>query len=85
MPEPSRSLSCTGRSQCYSLRGCKQGGLSSASGPQRTLTGRGFSVWLLLVAFLKPSIFKKSPGVVVLSQVEVGASQQSLRRRAPTW
>lgn len=36
---------------------------------EKMLLGRGSSVWLLLVAcFLKPSIKKKSPEVVVLGR-----------------
>lgn len=84
------SLSNTGCSQCYSLGAAGSGGPapSSASGPHRMLTGRGFSIWFLLVGWLfsQTSILKKkSPEVVVSSQVELGTGQQSLGRRAPMW
>ena len=63
-------LSCTGCSRYHGPTATGMEGLHPARHLAHTedATGRGFSVWLLLVAcFLKPSIKKKkkSPEVVV--------------------
>lgn len=61
-------LSCTGCSRYHGLMAAGMVGLQPAQhlAHREDATGRGFSVWPLLVAcFLKTSIFKKSPEVVV--------------------
>lgn len=86
------SLSNTGCSQCYSLGAAGSGGgglhpaqhLACTGCQQVEALASGF--YWLVGCFLKPSILKKkSPEVVVSSQVELGTGQQSLGRRASMW